>query len=250
MINRNKSDRIIVNLGLVFVMLIFGCGKSFSQQTIINIPSSEMLPAGDIIFKQSTRFDAFHGDDNFVTLTPTATMGLGHGIEISAGAGTTLDSEATVKGAFSAKKVFFMGKSTRFTVGGTISPYFSENRSPDSFMFAHVTQRIKETKTSLTAGGYVGGRNCFADSGGVIFGVEQVIIRNKLRVALDWASGENSNGRFGVGLKYRPTPTLSITSAVIIPNKDSDNIAFNISVSKFISLDDENPIKRRLKNVD
>ncbi len=94
------------------------------------------------------------------------------------------------------------------------------------------------------------GSRHFLETGGAILGVEQVLVSNKLRVAADWMSGQDSIGRMGVGMKYRPTPTLSITTAVLIPNRKSDNIGFNISVSKFIALDDENPIKRRLKNVD
>lgn len=233
----------------VFALILCFNNKAFSQQTIINIPSSELLPAGEIVLKQSNRFRPFN-DDGFVSLTPSFTMGVGRGFEISSGVGTNISDSTVVRGDFAAKKVWFLGSSSRLTLGGLVSPYMNNGEKPDSMIYSHFSQRIKKTKTSLTAGAYLGGYNRMPNGLGVMLGVEQVIIPNKFRLALDWMSGSESNGRLGVGFKYRPHSTVSITSAVIIPNKESDDIAFNISVSKYISLDDENPIKRRLKNVD
>lgn len=234
---------------LTFCVLFLSQNSVIAQQTIINFPSSEILPAGNIILKDSNKVKPFAEGGSGV-VTPSFTFGLGHGTEISGAVGTSIGRNTFVQSDISAKKVWFVGHSSRITLGGTISPYLSEHARPDSFVFTHFSQRIKETKTSLTAGVYLHGKNSFPDKFGVLMGIEQVIVPNKLRLALDWVSGLDSVGRMGVGLKYRPNPMLSITGAVIIPNKDSDNIAFNVSVSKFISLDDENPIKRRLNNVD
>jgi len=243
-----KFSKIIIIPAVCFLFL-FLCPNAYSQQTIINVPSSEVLPTGDILFKQSSRFSPF-GDDGYTSLTPSFTMGLGHGLQFSSGVNASLSDTNVVRGDFSAKKVWFLGNSTRLTMGGTISPYFSQSGHPDSFLYSHVSQRIKKTKTSVAAGAYLGGYRSSPDTMGFILGLEQIIIPNKLRLALDWMSGNESLGRMGVGLKYKPHPTVTITSAIIVPNCDADNIAFNVSISKYISLDDENPIKRRLKNVD
>lgn len=241
--------KIYLKISALILLLILVCPFVSAQQTIINVPSSEILPAGDIIIKQSNRFSPF-SDGGYASLTPSFSMGLGHGLEFSSGVGATLRNNTSVKGDFSAKKVWFIGSSTRLTMGGTISPYFSQSGHPDSFLYSHVSQRIKKTKTSVTAGAYLGGYHSSPDNMGLVLGLEQIIIPNKLRLALDWMSGNESLGRLGVGFKYKPHPTVTITSAVIVPNSEADNIAFNVSISKFISLDDENPIKRRLKNVD
>lgn len=234
----------LINLFL-FLILAFNQTHVHSQQTIINVPSSEVLPTGDIVLKDSNKFRPFSPGE-FASFTPSVTLGVGHGAEVSTGVGTSIWSNNNVRGDVAAKKVWFMGNSTRFTVGGVVSPYLSQAVHPDTFIYAHFSQRIKKTRTSLTAGGYVHGKSHLPDNAGVLFGIEQVIIPNKLRLVADWMSTPDSYGKMGVGFKYRPVPTLSITSAVIIPNQDSDNIAFNISVSKFISLKDDNPIKRRL----
>ena len=239
-----------VKIALSFLIFI-NCSEVFAQQTIINVPSSEILPVGQIMFKDSNRFRPFE-PNGYANLTPSFTLGVGHGAEISTGIGASLDKEysTTVRSDISAKKVWFLGHSTRLTFGGTIGPSLSEAVHPNTFIYTHLSQRIKKTRTSITVGAYMNGQEHLLNKGGVILGFDQVIVPNKLRFALDWLSGEDSYGKMGVGLKYRPVPTVSVTTAVIVPTKDSENIAFNISVSKFITLDDENPLVRRFKNVD
>lgn len=237
---KNIFQHIFVGL---FFILICSNLKVQAQQTIINVPSSEVLPAGDLILKDSNKYGPLNGH---ASLTPSVTFGSGRGTELSTGVGTSFDGKTLVRGDIAAKKVWFLGGSTRLTVGGMINPYLNEHDIPDTFIYTHLSQRIKKTKTSLTGGLYLNGQHSFPDKAGVLLGLEQVIIPNKLRFALDWLSTPDSYGRMGVGLKYRPIPTVSITSAVIIPNEDSDNIAFNLSFSKFISLKDINSNKRRL----
>ena len=232
-------------LSVTICLLLLQGLSSYAQQTIINVPSSEVLPAGDIIFKESNRFRPFT-NGGYTTLTPSATFGVGKGFEFSTAVGTYMGSETEIQGDISAKKVWFLGPSTRLSVGGTVSPYLNMGGHPDSFAFAHLSQRIKKTRTSITAGGYMHGIQSFPDKGGVLLGIEQVIIPNKLRLAMDWTSGNDSQGRMGVGLKYRPVSTVSITSAIIIPNKEFENISFNVSVSKFVSIKDLKELKRRL----
>lgn len=231
---------------LFFIATFFSVAPVLSQQTIINLPSSEVLPQGNLILKGSTRFRPFD-DNGYTSLTPSVIMGVGHGMDLSLGVGTTINQDfgTNVKGDIGLKKVFFVGDSTRLTVGGSVSPSLMNAVTPDTFAYAHVTQRIKKTRTSITAGAYMNGSEKILNTGGVVFGIDQVIIPNKLRLVFDWMSGEQNYGRMGVGLKYRPVSTLSITSAVIIPNKNAENISFNVSVSKYFSMDDINSIIRR-----
>lgn len=231
---------------LICFALFSHISKVQAEQTIITMPSSEVLPVRDMLLKGGTSISPFSTEGN-TSLTPSVTFGSGFGTELSTSIGTVLDTNrnTSVVGHLSAKKVWFLGSSTRLTTGGTLSPYLTHAVHPGTFIYAHLSQRIKKTRTSITAGGYFSGEKNFLNTGGVMLGIEQVIIPNKLRLAMDWLSGQDSYGRIGVGLKYRPIPSVSITSAVIIPNRDMDNIAFNLSVSKFISLD-EYPIKKEI----
>lgn len=69
---------------------------------------------------------------------------------------------------------------------------------------------------------------------GVMLGIDQTIIPNKLRIAADWISRDESWGAFSAGLKIRPEPTTSITTAIMIPNANEERIAFSISISKYV----------------
>lgn len=241
---KKYSFFISTSLILIFI-LAFHHSHVHAQQTIISVPSSEVMPAGEMIFKESNGFSPFT-PGRYAGLTPSATFGVGKGFEVSTGVRTMFKDGTEVRGDIAAKKVWFLGSSTRLTVGGMINPYFNEPSRPNTFAFAHVSQRIKKTRTSITAGTYIYGQNSFPDKVGALVGLEQVLIPNKLRLAFDWMTGEDSYGKMGVGLKYRPVPTVSIASAVIVPNNDSDNIGFNFSVSKFVSIKDISSLKRRL----
>lgn len=220
-------------LGIIalFVMLFSG-SCVFAQQTIISVPSSDVLPGGEVILKQSNRFSPF--GDGFVSLTPQATIGTGWGTEMSMGVGTTIDDQTNVKLNLAAKKVFRIKRSARLTVGGTLSPSLTEGKNPDSMVYAHGAYLFRKTRTTLTAGGFVGGRGEMPSLTGVMLGIDQTIIPNKLRIVADWMSRDESWGAFSAGFKIRPEPTTSITTAVVIPNSNEDRVAFSISVSKYV----------------
>ncbi len=218
---------------LILTILMIIPQTAFAQQTIINVPSSDVLPYGEVILKQSNKFRPF-GDGKYVSLTPQIIVGTGKGTEISVEAGTNIEDTTSVKMNITAKKVFKIKKSARFTVGGVINPSLTEGQKPDSMIYAHGSYLCKKTKTTITAGGFVGGKQEMPSLTGVMLGIDQTIIPNKLRIAVDWMSRDESWGALGAGLKIRPEPTTSITTAVIIPNADENRLAFSVSISKYV----------------
>ena len=219
----------------ISLILLYQNQTVLAQQSIINVPSSEVLPAREIIFKESNRFRPYT-PGKFAALTPSLTIGSGFGTELSGGVSTSLDGNTLVRGDFAAKKVFFIGSSSRFTAGVRLNPYLTEVTAPDTFVYSHLSTRIQKTKTSITAGVYVASKKDYLpDKTGALLGIEQVIIANKLRVVADWISRNESYGTLGAGFKYRPFPTVSITSAVLIPNGTKGKLGFNLSISKFIA---------------
>jgi len=218
---------------LLFILLLFavqnGC---FAQQTIITVPSSDVLPTGEVILKESNRFTPWH--DSFVSLTPSLIIGSGKDTETSIGVGTTLDDTTSVKLDIASKKVFKTGKSTRITIGGRITPNLTDGKKPNSFIFAHGSYLIKKTRTTLTSGVYVMGQGDLPDKTGAILGIDQTIIPNKLRVVADWMSRGDTGSALSAGLKIRPHPKTSITTAIMIPNSNEDRVAFSISISQYV----------------
>jgi len=227
-----------IYLLLIFLLLTFCDLKAFSEQKVVVIPSSDVLSLGKILVRESNRFKPF-GDDKYVTLTPSVVVGTGFNSEISAGVATSMSDSTKVRADMAVKKVFFISGANRLTVGTRINPYLTGVSKPEIFTYTHFSTKIRKTKTTLTSGMYVAGnKHYLPDKPGVILGMEQVIIRNKLRLAMDWTSRNESYGLIGVALKYRPVPTLSITNGIVIPNGDKGKLAFIVSISKNFSIID------------
>lgn len=227
-----KRKRIIFLFAAAF---FFACSDlaAFSMQTIINVPSSETLPQGDIILKDSNVLSP----NDFARITPSVIVGVGKGMEFSGGVATNMSDKNIVRADLGIKKVFFLTNNIRLTAGGRISPYLNQNGEPDSFVYSHFSHRIKKTKTTLTAGVYVSSRQeCLPSKTGALLGVEQVVIPNKLSLAFDYYSREDQFGSFAAGFKCRPIPTLSVTSAVVVMPEDDNRVALSVSVSKFFSV--------------
>lgn len=220
--------KLIAIIGVMFIV----SQNAFAQQNIINVPSSDVLPGGNVILKQSNKFSPF--DNSYVSLTPSVIVGVGKGVEASVGVGTTISENNSTKMNIGLKKVFKYKKATRFTIGSTLSPNLTEGRNPDSMLYAHTSYLCKKTRTTVTAGGFVGGRQEIPSLTGVMLGIDQTIVPNKLRVVADFISRDESWGAFSAGFKIRPEPTTSITTAVIVPNNQEDRVAFSISISKYL----------------
>ena len=223
--------RILKSL-LAAIFLLLAGTVVYAQQTILSVPSSDVLPGGEVILKQSNKFSPF--GDNFVSLTPQMTIGTGKGTEASIGVGTNISDNNSVKLNLTAKKVFKIKRATRITVGGNLTPSLTEGKRPDSMLYAHTSFLVKKTKTTLTAGGFVGGKGEMPSLTGAMLGIDQTIIPNKLRIVADYISRDESWGAFSAGFKIRPEPTTSITTAIVIPNADGQRLAFSISISKYL----------------
>ena len=237
------KDNAIYYLILAVCIFAFQYLPAYSIQNIINIPSSEILPEETIIFKESNNIPT----SDAMRMMPSFIFGVGHGAEVSAGVSTFVSGDNAVRADIAAKKVFFLSNSLRLTAGGRVSPYLNRNSEPDSFIYSHLSHRIKKTKTTLTAGVYVASRqDCHPSNSGAMLGFEQIIIPNKLRLAVDYMSGAEQYGLFSAGFKYRPLSTLSVTSAVLVSPSDDDRVAFSISVSKYISLKKQPIPKERI----
>ncbi len=223
-----------IKLLLLILLAVISPSCAIAQQTIITVPSSDVLPYGEIILKQSNKFRPF-GNGQYVSLTPQLIVGTGKDTEISVEAGTNIEDTTSVKMNLTAKKVFRIKRATRLTVGATLSPSLTEGQKPDSMVYAHGSYLCKKTRTTFTAGGFVGGRQEMPSLTGVMLGVDQTIIPNKLRIAVDWVSRDESWGVLGAGLKIRPEPSTSITTAILIPNSnEQDRVAFSVSISKYV----------------
>lgn len=216
------------------IFISFGL-QANALQAIISVPSSDVLKKGTILLKESSR--VYPGKGRKFITTPSVNIGLGHGFEVSAGIPVNIkfeDGQTTEKINLEAKKVFYMGSdNNRLTFGGSIAPSLNMPVCPDMYIYVHASKVIPKTRTTLTAGGYMTGATHFLNSGGTILAIDQGIIGNKLKFQIELSSGYNNKSNFGAGLKYRPKDDFSISGAMILPMQETDNIGFQLSLSKF-----------------
>ena len=221
----------------IILLLMFCQFKSFAQQNIISIPSADILKPGEILLKQSTDFRPFQ-PDAFVLLSPYVSYGIEHNINIAAGTNINITDETDVKGRFALKKVIFLSKDkdTRFTYETIITPSFMKAITPNNITYAHFSQKIRKTGTRLTVGMYIASSKDFIpDKPGVVLAFEQSTFIKNINLAMDWTSRNERYGNLGVGFRYNPAPTWSITNAVLIPNGSRGDLAFKVSISKYIT---------------
>ncbi|MBR1754873.1 hypothetical protein IJ732_08570 [bacterium] len=209
--------------------------KANAVQNYINVPTSEVLKKDVVFIKEATLVSP--GKGRSVTTTPSVNVGLGWGMEASFGVPVSIkfeDGKTTEKISIDAKKVFYIGSDTnRLTIGGAVAPSINMPVCPDMYIYSHATKVFPKTRTSFSVGGYMTGENHFVNSGGAILALDQGIIGNKVKGQVEWTSGYNNKSHFGVGLKYKPKDDFSIAAAMIIPMKETDNIKFQLTFSKF-----------------
>lgn len=218
------------------------CNVAQAQQTIITIPSADVLDKGDFYIRNSNSFRPF-SPDGFVRNSFNVTYGIGNNIETFLGitpinirdreAPQSNDVSATLD--FAAKKAFIITKTTKFVLVSRLNPRLTEAISPFNINYAFLSQQIPKTRSRITAGMYLANdRDFIPDKPGVILAFEQTIIPNKLLLAVDWTSRNESFGILAPGIKFRPVPSVSITNGVLIPNGNRGNLGFIISIGKFI----------------
>lgn len=91
-----SKNNILTSLLICLSIFLLQKNYSFAEQTIINIPSSEVIPLGQMILKQSTKISPMT-DDLSTVLAPIFTFGAGKGLEFSIGVGTTIQDNTFVR---------------------------------------------------------------------------------------------------------------------------------------------------------
>ena len=224
---------------ILILLCIFSISSDVKAlQNIIDVPSTQVLEKNTFLLKEST--NVFPYGDERVQVTPSISFGLGHGFEGSVSLPVNINfSEglATEKIRLKGKKTFYLGnENNRFMISGGIIPSLNMPVCPDMQVYALFAKRIPKTLTTITAGGYMVGDQHFLNTGGVVLGLEQGFFEDKFKIVTEWSSGYNSRSNWAVGMKFRPVKDLSITTAVIMPNREYDNIGFKLTLSKTIRM--------------
>lgn len=212
----------------IFLFVVFICvSDSRAQQTIFNVPSTDVLDKGKVYGELDVAFKLDRGRDvgRFSSFVPRVVVGVGGNVEVGLNVAGNIqpgiDSTAlvpTVKWRF-----YQNAKKDVSVVAGTnvFIPVRNRAYNIGSYSYVNASKTFNE-KTRLTAGGYVYSKNVVASSarGGAQFGVEHTV-NPKLILAADYLTGKHANGYFTPGVFYKPNPKITAYLGYSIGNDNA-----------------------------
>lgn len=186
-----------------------------AQQTIFNVPTTDVLDRGKVYVELDTAFKTDRSDkfSRFSSFVPRIVIGVGNNLEVGLNVTGNIQPGAdsttivpTIKWKF-----FENRKKATALIAGTNFYIPVRDRSYNFGTYSYLSASKAFKKTRITAGGYVATNNVFASNAvraGGQFGIEHSI-NDRLSLAADWITGKHSAGYFTPGLIYKPFPKVT-----------------------------------------
>ena len=198
---------------LIFTVLL-GI-KANAQQTIFNVPTTDILDRGKVYFELDASFKPNRQDaaGKFYSLVPRIVVGTGGNVEVGFNLAGHIHpgTDATTLVPTVKWRFYRNEKSKVALVAGTNFYIPVRNRAYNFGSYTYVAGSKTIDKTRLTAGGYIASENVFAPEavrGGGQFGIEQTV-NNKFSLAADWITGRHASGYVTPGVIYKPHPKVT-----------------------------------------
>ncbi|MDQ3687589.1 MAG: hypothetical protein M3430_18600 [Acidobacteriota bacterium] len=209
---------------VVFLLALTSmAGTVQAQQTIFNVPSSDVLDKGkvygelDVTFKPND--DEDDGVAKFSSVVPRVVVGTGGRVEVGLNITGNIQPGADVTTLVPAVKYqLYNGGDNGFTivVGDNV---FIPVRNRDlvtydvgNYVYAQVSRTFKSTNgTRITAGGYHFSRGVVAPDAqraGGQFGFEQPV-NSRFTILADYYTGKHAAGYFTPGFAFKPHPRVT-----------------------------------------
>jgi hypothetical protein len=211
-------------ISFVFIFIFLSAAKTAAQQTIFNVPTTDVLDRGKVYVELDAAFKTNDQDAlrKFSSFVPRVVFGVGGNVEVGLNVTGNIQPGAdsttlvpTVKWKFyqNEKKDFALIAGNNFFIP-------VRNRGYKFGTYSYVAGRKTINKTRLTAGGFVASKNVFASDAvraGGQFGIEQTI-NSKFSVAADWITGRHASGYLTPGVIYKPHPKVTTYFSYSIGN--------------------------------
>lgn len=186
-----------------------------SQQTIFNVPTTDVLDKGKVYVELDAAFKTNSDEalNKFSSFVPRIIVGVGGKLEIGLNVTGNIQpgADATTLVPTAKWKFYENEKKSTALIAGTNVFIPVRNRVYKFGTYSYLSGSKTINKTRLTAGGYVAGKNVFAPNavrGGGQFGIEQTV-NSKLTFAADWITGRHASGYFTPGVIYKPHPKVT-----------------------------------------
>ena len=199
---------------LTFTILL--AVRANAQQTIFNVPSSDILDKGKVYVELDATFRPNDGDSvgKFSSFVPRVVVGTGGDVEVGFNLTGNIQpgsDSTTLVPAIKWRPYNNTDKGWSIVVGDNVLiPVTNKSYNVGNYAYAQVSKSFK-SGTRLTAGGYHFTKNVVAanaDRAGGQFGYEQTV--NKyLNINADWYTGKHAAGYFTPGISFKPHPKVT-----------------------------------------
>ena len=217
---------IISALALLFLCAAADAARA--QQTIFNVPSTDVLERGKVYFELDASFKPNDSEalGHFSSFVPRVVVGAGGRVELGLNVTGNVQpgpDATTLVPTFKFKAYDGSKKNGIALVFGDHLFFPVRNRAYNAgnYVYAEVSKTFK-SGTRLTAGSYDFTRRVVADANraGGQFGFEQPVSK-KLTVAADYFTGKHSAGYFTPGAVFKLSPKVTGYAAYSIGNQNA-----------------------------
>jgi hypothetical protein len=203
--------------GFLLMILTVCATDSKAQQTIFNVPSTDILDQGKVYFELDATFKTNNQETvrRFSSFVPRVVVGAGGNVEVGLNVTGNIQPGAdSTTLSPNAKWRVYNGESNGVAVvvgDNLFIPVRNKSYNVGNYAYAQVSKTFAKTKTRITAGGYHFTKNVVApdaDRAGGQFGFEQTI--NKyININADWITGKHSAGYFTPGIAFKPSSKVT-----------------------------------------
>lgn len=203
--------------------LVTPVGSLAAQQTLFNVPSSDVLDRGKVYAEIDSSFKG--ADPKFSSVVPRFVLGLGGFVEAGLNiTGNTQPGPDRTTLVPTIKLMVYNGGENGWTlIAGDNLHLPIRNRSyvVGNYLYAQLAKTLKGG-TRITAGGYHFTANVVAPDAqraGGQFGFEHAV-HKKLTIAADWFTGNHANGYLTPGVIFKACSKATGYFGYSIGNRD------------------------------
>ncbi len=223
-LGEKKNGHVV--LVLTFLSVLFLTSTTRAQQTIFNVPSTDVLDKGKVYAELDASLKPINGSDvpKFSSFVPRVVIGAGNNFEFGLNLTGNIQPgpDSTTLVPTIKWKPIQSERGWAMVVGNSLFvPVRNRAYNAGNYVYAEMSKTFK-TGTRITFGGYDFTRDVVttANRAGGQFGFEQRL-NTKITFAADWLSGKHSAGYFTPGIVFKPGPQVTGYAGYSIGNQNA-----------------------------
>jgi len=211
---------------VLFAVLLLSSSAARAQQTIFNVPSTDVLDKGAVYAELDASLKPSDGSDvpKFSSFVPRVVIGAGSNVEFGLNLTGNIQPgpDLTTLVPVIKWKPFQSERGWAMVVGDNLFiPVRNRAYDAGNYVYTEISKTFK-TGTRITFGGYDFTRDVVASANraGGQFGFEQPL-NKKVTFAADWITGKHSAGYFTPGIIFKAGPSVTGYAGYSIGNQNA-----------------------------